>query len=203
MKPTIALPIVFASLVAAPTLAPADVLPPAPPSASAASAPATGDAGADAGASPRLDELGAFALEPPKEEKTPPPKPKEWTEAEETTLARGSSDCRVFRVREWIKLNCTTIFGVRADLVSGNGKDVYFFLREGIDCEESNHMTYCSTVTDIVFPLRRGDRRAIQIASRSGGYTAPGMSPYNASIFISETWVEDDPGPIVTIENVF
>lgn len=210
MKLHVVLPIVLGSLVVAPGLAPAD-LPPGPPpspspetSASAPPADASAppeDAGADAAAAaPKLDDIKYFALEPPKEEKTPPPKAKEWAEAPETKLVRGSSNCRVFRVREWIKINCTTVFGARADVVAGNGNDVYFSLREGIDCSEgTDGESLCSTVTDMVFPLRRGDRRAIQISAVIGGYGGPGLFRYRASVFISETWLEDDPGPIVTI----
>jgi len=60
--------------------------------------------------------------------------------------------------------------------------------------------TQCADMNEVVFALRRGDRRVLQILQAGQSY---GGSMREAIIVISETWLEDDPGPIVTLNEPF
>lgn len=165
--------------------------------------------GGDAGALLKKVYFIDIPEEDRKTGKTKPPTVAEWRKAEEIELARGGRGCRAFRSREWLKLSCKTDVSVRAEVIAGNTNDIYFFMTapecsvfdpgiEGLAPEE-----ICSDLVDIVFPMHIGDRRAIQIAALRGGYGGGGMSPFWGTHLISMVWLEDEPGPVVTVNHVW
>lgn len=178
---------------------------------------AADDAGAvdDAGA---LEDSGkaeaakkkVYFIDIPEEDrksgKTKPPTVADWRKAEEIELARGGRGCHAYRVREWLKLTCKTDVSVRAEVIAGNSSDIYFFMTEpecsvlDLSSMGMESQQICTDLVDIVFPVHVGDRRAIQIAALRGGYGAG--PPFWGTHLISLTWLEDEPGPVLTVNHV-
>lgn len=198
-------------LVLTPGVAPADGV-------DAGSAADAGDMGVEAGAGD-AGALDAGREKPPvkkvlfidipeedrKTGKTKPPAVAEWKKAEPIALAHGGRYCSVYRVREWLKVACTTDVSVLAEVVAGNSDDIYFFMREpectildlGIEGYQAEQI--CSDLVDMVFPVHEGDRRAIQLAALRGGYGMGSTSPFRGTHLISVVWLPQEPGPVVTI----
>lgn len=129
-------------------------------------------------------------FDPPGPEKTTMPKKGEWEKS--GSFAHGARPfpkrCSMTRVREWMKVHCDVSQGT-ALLVAGSRDGV--FLWGGNDGAE------------IIFPLRRGDRRVFEIESAD----TMGMGPYGAggrsaspTTIIQEEWIEGEAEPIVLIE---
>jgi hypothetical protein len=159
----------------------ADPAPTPAPSPSAAPATASAAPSAKAAASAPLPKL---ADDPPAEDKTPRPSAAEWKRAPEVALARNTHpNCTARRLREWLRIACTNegwgyhsvslVAGTRGELDMGvreNGPEGAF----------------------VVLPLRRGNRRLIQFASRN-------KWGWDVSDVISEQWLDGDPAPLVTL----
>ncbi|MDC3962171.1 hypothetical protein [Polyangium jinanense] len=160
-----------------------------------------GDAGADAAAAAPTESLPF--LGPVPAEKSKPPTFAEWTAAKDLDAPVSSTFCGVRRVREWLRFRCEVMNSNSIDLVTGNSNDAFFSVKQGGgECtSDPDQGQICWDAVEVVFPLRRGDRRFFQITQRTGGgYYVPGSGPMVRSILgLSEMWVEDEPGPIVTI----
>ncbi|MDI3286891.1 hypothetical protein [Polyangium sp. 15x6] len=161
-----------------------------------------GDAGADAAAAAAPTESLPF-LGPVPTEKSKPPTFAEWTAAKDLAAPVSSTSCGVRRVREWLRFRCEVMNSNSIDLVTGHSNDVFFSVKQGGgEChDEPGEGQICWDAVEVVFPLRRGDRRFFQITQRTGGYYMPGSSGpmVRSSLGLSEMWVEDEPGPIVTV----
>ncbi|TKD00116.1 hypothetical protein [Polyangium fumosum] len=177
---------------------PEDVPDAALPEAGAATA--TDDAGADAAATPPAESLPF--LGPVPTEKSKPPTVAEWSAAKNLEAPLSSTACTLRRVREWLRFRCEVLNSNSIDLVTGNSNDVFFSVRQGGgECiHDPDQGEICWDALETVFPLRRGDRRFFQITQRTGGYYIPGSGPMvRTYVVLSEMWVEDEPGPIVTV----
>jgi hypothetical protein len=140
---------------------------------------AVADADADAGATAAPERL---ADHPPPEERSAKPAPDEWPRARAVELERALADCRAHRIREWLRIRCR-VETTGVELVGGSADGVEF--REARSAGE----------TEIILPLRRGDRRLIQLLTWNGGgkYTVE----QDAFAVVSEIWLPGDRGPVV------
>lgn len=160
-----------------------------------------GDAGADAEVAPPAESLPF--LGPVPTEKSKPPTFAEWSAAKDLEAPLSSTFCGIRRVREWLRLRCEVLNSNSIDLVTGNSNDVFFSVKQGGgECtNDPNEGQICWDAVEVVFPIRRGDRRFLQVTQRTGGgYYMPGSGPMVQPVVgLSEMWVEDEPGPIVTV----
>jgi hypothetical protein len=205
MKSRAVLPVLASILLGALPASP-DAVPPTP------SVPAGVEAPADAGAVADADGgTGAVAKDesfpfvgPVPTEKSKPPKAAEWQAARDLGGSTRLSSCSVRTVREWMRVRCEIERAISVDLVAGNQNDVYFSLLPGGGACTTDEVEgrVCADAVEVVFPIRRGDRRFFQIGMmvfNVGGGSYQGVSLVRETFaLISETWVDDDPGPIVT-----
>jgi hypothetical protein len=183
----------------------------APSASSSASAPGASDgraaAGADAGtvvASAATDagaEAGATAADaswvPPRTwafediptDKSPLPKPAEWRDIPSRKLwATSEYTCHLETLREWARITCGCANSTAA-LVTGT--------RDGVSVFASTERA------QLLFPLRRGDRRVFEIhphpTHQQAGY---GFVPVDSGppLVISELWLEGDAMPSLTMQ---
>lgn len=185
----------IASAPAASASAPEPAASASAPAATASAAPAgSGDPAAASASAPspsgsaavKKPPLPALADDPPSEEKSKAPTRAEWTGATELRAARSTeSRCAVRRLREWVRIQCTSVGGNGFSVVSGD--------RAGIEYGRIGEEGFDGSW--LVFPLRRNDRRMIQLH----GWTKWGWTP---DLLISEQWLAGDKGPIVTIVNI-
>ncbi|HVK71304.1 MAG TPA: hypothetical protein VM694_42910 [Polyangium sp.] len=166
-------------------------------------AASTDDAGLDAAAAPPAEALPF--LGPVPAEKSKPPTVAEWGAAKNLEAPIGPTVCTLRRVREWLRFRCEVMNSNSIDLVTGNTNDVFFSVKQGGgECIRDAEGESCWDAVEAVFPLRRGDRRFFQITQRTGGgYYMPGSGPMvQGYVVLSEMWVEDEPGPIVTVSTL-
>jgi hypothetical protein len=182
-----------AESVLAPAQAAESVLAPAQgatagPQAGAAAGPA--DAGGGAVAPPRR----ALEATPPPPERTARPAAAEWDVAEQVSLARVARGgaCKARRQREWLRIDCSvpSVVAVRS-LGAGAGGESVSVGEHGADEDGS----FPSSVS-VIFPVRIGDRRVIEILSIEQGYRF--QTGLTTSVMISEQWLEGDAGPLVS-----
>ncbi|WP_437987390.1 hypothetical protein [Sorangium sp. So ce117] len=169
-----------------------------PGGAPRAPASATADAGArnaaatDAAATDAGDELpldaAPFPPEPSKQ-----PTAAEWKAAPRVRLSRAgpaAAGCRAYRTREWLRIRCPELTVSAISLLGGKSEGVAFWIdppRGGSELPRGG---------EVMFPIRRGDRRVIQILTFGPGYDGPfTLLP---AIVIQEQWLEDEPAPTVT-----
>jgi hypothetical protein len=152
-----------------------------------AESPLDGGEDADADAAPPLP---SYRAEPFPEEHSAEPKPKEWASAPKVAIDRPSP-CEARRLREWMRLHCELSAGAIALL----GGDVDG-LAMRLDPDVQDVMFPEGAA--IVFPVRRGDRRVIELLQASFGYRgASGIEPY---LVLSELWLPGDDQPTILLE---
>ncbi len=180
------------------------------PGAIAQSAPTNGSAGAvpaaarspsaappSPGAPSAVPSAGApaepppppLAADPPGTEKTPLPTAAEWASAARVSLTRvgpAAAACDAYRVREWLRIKCPKLKTFAGSLLAGNVEGIAFW----IDPPSEDHKG------SVQFPVRRGDRRIIQLWTF--GTDAEGAFAPRPAIVIQEQWVLGDAAPIVT-----
>lgn len=150
----------------------------------------------DAHAEPPAPPTGAppipLADQRPGPEATPKPSAKEWKAAPRVSLARPlPSFCEARLVREWLRIRCSPAEGLAAGaaVLSGDGADVGFFMTR------SGKYGWDST-TEVVMPLRRGDRRIVQLTRTNSGHE--GIFSQDPLLLVSAEWLDEKGGPIVT-----
>src|SRR6185437_13229155 len=145
-------------------------------------APAAALTDADAGVLPPFDAA------PFPEEKTPMPKVEEWKPATPVALTSAlPRACNAYRVREWVKIHCSDRATSSIALLGGSREGVGFFLVP----PRSGDMA--PMAGDIVFPVRRDDRRMIEWSTFGDSYDGVGTPEFD--FMISESWAPGDPGP--------
>jgi hypothetical protein len=148
---------------------------------------AQGDAGANKISTipPWVDtaELPAFDAEPLPTEKSKTPTLAEWTAAPRVRLTRMSPGvgCSAKRVREWVKIHCDKqTAGLR--LIAGS--------TDGIAPEPigENIFSTLGRFSEIVFPVRQGDRRVFELLRLDiGDWSGWGTS---SAYLVEEEWLE-------------
>jgi hypothetical protein len=200
--------------------APADRAPPAPPLASPPArglvtspasaspvvtlAPAT-TAAASASARPSMTASAAvsapakgksFQEEPPGAEKSAAPSVEAWREAPLVALDRGVAACRAYRVREWLKIHCDSFPAAGVSLLAGDPEGVLTWV-DPVTEGTSQEAMKKPRGAQVIFPVRRGDGRVVQIAQFGEGYDGP--LGWNAGFTVSEQWLPEEPSPLITV----
>jgi hypothetical protein len=139
-------------------------------------------------------DFPAFDAEPFPEEKSKTPKPDEWKAAPEVHVTRVASwlgrQCRVYRVREWMRVHCDRSGGgVR--LLAGNASEVVLWV------EPARAENVFGNAAEAIFPVRRGDGRVFELFSfGSDGWE--GVST-ETGVLIEEQWLEGAARPSVAL----
>jgi hypothetical protein len=121
--------------------------------------------------------------------RSPAPKHREWQYGKPVDFARDNRSCAGRLVREWLRIRClTSVVGV--SLLTGTRDDTSMQLLERGEGSAKS--------IEIVFPLRVGDRRVFQMTSPTAADEWGGVGE-TISAMISESWVDDDRGPIVVV----
>jgi hypothetical protein len=124
--------------------------------------------------------------DPPSAERTPRPTALEWKGAPAVALSRQPRNCRAQRAREWLRITCRVRTLAAMDLLAGEREGVAFDFH---DTGEEQGVT---------LPLRRGDRRVLQIVEVASWskYTVD----YDAAFSITEDWLDGAAAPTVVVD---
>ncbi|MGK3992266.1 hypothetical protein [Sorangium sp. So ce1024] len=129
---------------------------------------------------------------PPAPERTPRPAAAEWDGAEPVELARNRSGaaCKARMRREWLRIDCGgPPLGAVRTLGASAGEEWF-----RLDKQPNDEL---ASGVSVVFPVRIGDRRVIEILSASFEYR--GETVMTTSFVISEQWLDGDAGPLVSV----
>jgi hypothetical protein len=149
---------------------------------------------ASAGAVPDAPPTKGMEDDPPGEEKTPAPSLDEWKGAARIKIARADKRCNAFRLREWVKIHCS-LPAAGAALMAGNPDGVAVWVdRSSMEIEQ---VAFKPRGVDVVFPVRRGDARYFEVFEWFADYMYP--SGHVVAVSISESWVEGEPAPVLTM----
>jgi hypothetical protein len=126
------------------------------------------------------------AFEPPSAE-SPRPHRREWKSAPLIALARAPDTCEARAIREWVRVSCHG--PLEAMLVGGS--------HEGVDLYQGNEW---DPPIHVVFPVRRGDRRVIQLydVERTSRYQPLTVS--SGGTIVSESWTPDEGTPTIVVD---
>jgi hypothetical protein len=132
----------------------------------------------------------------PPEEVSAKPKPEEWDKAAPLSLLRPHARCTASAVREWVRVACRDtgddFKGVR--VVGGSSKDVHIS-----DYKVAVEKKKSMSGVNVMFPVRRGDRRLMTIVRwESGGWKSFYIRE-DTSITISELWLAGDHAPAIVV----
>ncbi|WP_437504929.1 hypothetical protein [Sorangium sp. So ce1099] len=133
---------------------------------------------------------------PPVPEGGPRPQAAEWDAAEPVRLARdkGGDACKARILREWLRIDCTApSLAVVRTLGASAGEEWLWLDHKNSEQDPLG----LATGVSVVFPVRPGDRRVIEILSGIGGYR--GEIGLATAFVISEQWLNGDTGPIVSL----
>ena len=189
---------VFLAALALPlSLAPSFAQVPPPEAAADSGADSGADGGVDSGADEEEKAppvYPSYAQVPFSDERTPKPKDKEWATAEQVALDGRTgmafpTPCEARRLHEWIRIRCTTPTGSIA-LLGGNHEGLSLHL-EPLKEEFDSF----ADAGEIVFPVRRGDRRVIEWLTVEFGYKgANSLTPF---FVLSESWLPGEERPTI------
>jgi hypothetical protein len=163
------------------------------------------DAGDDAGDGGAVDAgppLPSFADEPFPAKGTPFPKAAEWASAPLVAIDRalpaalfaahaahaGAAQCTARRLHEWVRVHCARLNG-GAVLLGGNrdGLSIFFDKAGG--------------GTAVIFPVRRGDRRVLEVlGSETVSFKAFSSERATFAFVLSEQWPAGDERPTIVAE---
>ena len=149
----------------------------------------------NAPAAPAAGEDRPLDAEPFPGEPSKQPTAAEWKDAPRVRLTRmgpaaAAAGCRAYRLREWVRIRCPELVTSAISLLGGKPDGVAFWITP------PGSGSALPRGAEALFPIRRGDRRVIQILTFGAGYDGPfTLLP---AIIIQEQWVEGDAAPIVT-----
>jgi len=131
---------------------------------------------------PSDDALPAFDAEPWPETASPEPARGDWAAAPTVRLSRSADDCTARRIREWVRVTCKR----------GNHLLLEGGTRAGLTISANPELDVTPTVT---FPVRRGDRRVIQLSAWWKWQTPLAV--------LSEQWLAGDARPLIAFDAVY
>lgn len=160
------------------------------PSSHATPGPAP-DAGVIAGPLPMFD------AEPLPADKSPTPKADEWRGAPQVALNRNFSRCRAYRMREWMKIDCTDMIPAGIAQIAGSADGVQVFIAPAPEETGDNPGRWFERrVMEVVFPLRRGEGHMFQLLEMGEGYDGPDTAV--VSLTLADAWVDGE-SPVITL----
>ncbi|WP_437760700.1 hypothetical protein [Sorangium sp. So ce1389] len=153
----------------------------------------TGAPGKPPATAPEAVEERPLDADPFPAEPSRQPTAAEWKAAPRVRLSRtgpAAAGCRAYRTREWLRIRCPELTVSAISLLGGKTEGVAFWIdppRGGSELPRGG---------EVMFPIRRGDRRVIQILTFGPGYDGPfTLLP---AIVVQEQWLDDEPAPTVT-----
>jgi hypothetical protein len=150
-----------------------------------------GTGGADGGPDAQAPRAPAFP-----EEKTPRPKDADWegVMADQIDIKGLPSGCSALRIEEWVRVRCgSTLASI--GLVGGDRTDVSVRM----DPVNEDFLVPASSGGEMVFPVRRGDRRLFEWVAVEFGYK--GMTSTGPLFVLSEVWLPGDDTPALIAAN--
>jgi hypothetical protein len=153
---------------------------------------ANADAPADGGASDAGPPAPPFDAEPFPEGPTPAPKPDEWRAATPVSLTRNGSPCRAYRVREWMKVDCSHLVPAGLAQITGPSEGVALAIAQA----GRRDFALVSRNMEVIFPLRRGTGHMFMFMEIGEGYEGP--SGAIVALILGDHWVDGE-GPIITL----
>jgi hypothetical protein len=150
-----------------------------------------GDAGALPSHPPRPPRVRTLDI--PEETKSHLPKVPEWTDTvRRDIVVTPEYTCTLQHVREWNRITCDAS-NATVTLVTGT--------RDGVSLWATRD------TAQILFPVRRGDRRVIELLPHSKlvtfeGPYGPNQSeqPGGGPVVLSETWLEGEDAPTLVVQ---
>ena len=186
VAPTVASLALFLGLAAVPgpRHAQADdrpaIAPSAAPSGSAVPPPATS-------ATTQATKLPIFADDLPSEEKSEVPKPAEWKTATKIDFDRRKpKTCELLRIREWVRFSCSGP-GAMASHISGPSEG-WSARTDPPDASQP----WGSAVHWLQFPVRRGERRVMELKTLVTGNYGDGLF-MGGGTTLSVQWNDGEP----------
>jgi hypothetical protein len=146
---------------------------------------------------PEEKTLPALDAEPFPEDKSKAPSLDEWQSAPEVAWTRAShsfaSFCTLKRLREWIKVRCDKqTAGMR--VIAGGAEGVSMPLAIPIPADrDPQGLLTAGRFGEIIFPLRRGERRVFQWFFLNAGeddYNGGFFWSVGAEALVEATWLE-------------
>ncbi|NUO51882.1 MAG: hypothetical protein HOV80_23780 [Polyangiaceae bacterium] len=139
--------------------------------------------------------LPSFADGLPTDKESKKPTPEEWRDSPvvaPTRMGPRAKGCTVSRVREWIRVSCPDLVTASIGVLGGTATDYAFW----IDPQKEGNDAKLPAGGEIQFPVRKGDRRVIQMLTFGTGYEGP-LTQLPA-IVVQAHWLDDATGPTLT-----
>lgn len=164
----------------------------------------------------RVSEVRAQDATPPPTAKTTPasvawtpptaesqrPEPGDWASADKLELPRPHALCTAETLREWVRISCKspeneTFFNVR--VLGGPHDDVRIrdLPLSSEAAKKANNQTMRGT--DVVFPMRRGDRRLMEIGRVLPTCFRCYSIEETTEVVISALWLEGATAPTIVV----
>jgi hypothetical protein len=162
--------------------------------ATAQTAPSGSTTAAAATAPPA--SLPSFADGIPTDKESKKPTPEEWRDAPvvaPTRMGPRAKGCTVSRVREWIRVSCPDLVTASIGVLGGTMAGYAFW----IDPQKEGKDAKLPAGGEIQFPVRKGDRRVVQMLTFGTGYEGP-LTQLPA-IVVQEHWLDDADRPTLTV----
>ena len=99
----------------------------------------------------------------------------------------------MWRVREWVRVSCPDLVTASIAMLGGNPKGMAFWIdpvREGQDGK-------LPAGGEVMFPVRRGDRRVVQLLSFGPGYEGPFTQL--PALVVQESWLDGEERPVLLL----
>jgi hypothetical protein len=143
-------------------------------------------------AAPGAEKALDFEPFPAPEEKPKVPGFADWQAATPVRFtARGprAKACKMFRVRDWLKVKCEGQTTAVA-LMGGKTDGAFLWLPPAKEGEAA------PTSAEVMFPVKPGDRRIFELFSYGPAYGGSMISP---GLVLQEHWVAGEPAPVVVV----
>jgi hypothetical protein len=146
--------------------------------------------------------LPRFDVEPFSDEHSKPPTAREWQDAPQVQPSRAAASttrtCRVYRVREWLKIHCERRTATLR-LLAGSADGVAMFIPDPPKGPNDSFDPFerVGVFGEVIFPIRRGDGRLFEwIDFDFGEYEGWGVT---SAFVIEEAWPEGAKAPVVAL----
>ena len=139
--------------------------------------------------------LPPFDAELPTED-SKKPTTEEWRTAAEVRVTRAgprAAGCHVYRVREWLRVSCPDLVTASISVLGGTPTGYAFW----IDPAKEGAGGKLPAGGEALFPLKKGDRRVVQMLTFGPGYEGP-LTQLPALV-IQAHWLDDAPTPVLTL----
>lgn len=116
-----------------------------------------------------------------------PPAKDDWASAPPASNVRVTDPgCKAQRIREWYRFTCNYTL---IEMISGGIEGVSF------GCRKTSSESFMCDEGWVIFPVRRGDRRAVEFFTQSKW----GLQP---DTILTEQFQEGDPYPLISLQGL-